>query len=141
MADKSGPDCSKRAKRFNVRHLISPVFIVVLAISLLMWLLTKLGHSYTTDIAVTVAVDDVPFRVECVARGTGYSLLYHNLFERNRVITVRFGNVAATPSTVNPGYYVISPTVLQQIISRNISNLQIISVSTVPEFNPNRSPE
>ncbi|MCL2561310.1 MAG: hypothetical protein FWE10_03185 [Rikenellaceae bacterium] len=141
MADKSGPGRSKCAKRFSIRHLISPVFIVVLAISLFMWLLTKLSHSYTTDIAVTVTIDEHPFHVECVARGTGYSLLYYNIFERNRVIAVRLGDMAATPSTVNPGYYVISPSVLQQIISRNISNLQIVSLSTATEFNPNPSPE
>ena len=123
-------------KKFNIKKYVSPVFLAMVAISFVMWYLTKLSHDYTADVPVKVNIDGNQFKVTCVAKGAGYRLVTRRTINKSKV-TLRFNEVDTTPSVINPGKYVISPSSLQTAISERNSDIQIISVGDIPEITYN----
>lgn len=136
MENNKTPEIKPR-KKFDIRRYVPPVFLLMLAISFMMWYLTKLSHDgYTAEVPVRVNIDGNEFRVECVAKGSGYSLLAHRTVRKSK-ITLRFNEVDTTPSVINPGKYVVSPNSLQKAISEKNSDIQIISIGDIPEITYN----
>ncbi len=131
MTDKKND--IEHKKKFNLRRFISPVFLVMLFISFSMWYLTKLNDEYTAGIPVTVNIGGNEFRVECMATASGRQLLRYRVFQRSRV-ELGFEDVETTPSVLNTGYYVISPSSLQSAISQANNNIRIVSVGDIPEI-------
>ncbi|MBQ5853306.1 MAG: hypothetical protein IIW53_04355, partial [Rikenellaceae bacterium] len=52
-----------------LRNSVSPVFVLLLFASFVLWYITKLDYNYTTDIPVRVNLDGYKFKVECTAEG------------------------------------------------------------------------
>lgn len=115
------------------RKYVSPVFLVMLLLSLMLWYLTKLGHTYTAKVPMTVELSGTKFKIECLAEGTGYRIVAHR-FLRGKVISLDFGEVQTTPSVVSEGSYIINPYSLQNAISLRTKELRIISVGDLPEI-------
>lgn len=126
----------KQKKKFSIKRYVSPVFILMLLISCTMWYLTKLNHDYTAEIPVKVNIDGNRFRVNCLATGSGYRLLSHRVFNKSK-LNLRFSEVSTTPSVINPGYYVVSPSSLQSSISRSNNDIKIEAVGDIPEITYN----
>ena len=108
----------------------------MLLVSTMMWYLTKLNQDYTAEIPVLVDIDGNKFKVTCVATGSGYSLLSRRVFNKSK-INMRFSEVSTTPSVINPGYYVVSPSSLQTAISLSNSGIKIESIGDIPEITYN----
>lgn len=127
----------EKRKKFEIKKYVSPIFLVMLAISFAMWYLTKLSANYTdVEVPVIVDVDGNKFRVTCIAEGPGYRLMAHRSFGKSRV-NLRFEEVDTTPSVVNPGRYVISPSSLQRAISLRNTDIKIVGISDIPEIKRN----
>lgn len=126
------PKFTDKIKR-AFRKYVSPAFLVMLLISMIIWYLTKLSYTYTAQVPVSLDVGGNKFKVTCIAEGTGYRILSHRLF-RKHDINLSFRDVQATPSVVNDGYFVIGSYSLQNAISAQISDLKIISVGGIPEI-------
>jgi hypothetical protein len=131
MADRENN--IKHKKKFGLRRLVPPAFIVMLFISLSMWYLTKLDGQYTTDIPVTVDMDGNEFKVTCMATASGRQLLLQKVFRRSR-INLDFGDIETSPSELNPNRYVISKTSLQNAIQLVNNDIHIVSVGDIPEI-------
>ena len=112
--------------KVTARRLSNPVFFMLLGLSLILWYVTKLSHSYTANINIPVRIDSVYYSVRCQVEGSGYQILLHN--------------IAVTPSTTASGLYDISPFWLQNTISSQITDLKIKSVAAPVEIEfPKRS--
>ena len=131
MADKKSD--IKQKKKLGFRRLVSPAFLVILFISFSMWYLAKLNGDYTAEIPVSVSIGGNELKVTCVASASGRQLLSLRVFRRSRV-ELDFDDVETTPSMLNPGCYVISPSSLQNAISVANNNIRIISISDIPEI-------
>ena len=49
--------------KVTARRLSNPVFFMLLGLSLILWYVTKLSHSYTADINIPVRIDSVYYSV------------------------------------------------------------------------------
>jgi len=133
-----GPETGKMQKLWYyakriAREYTSPVFILLLLLSTILWYIIKLGDSYTAEIPVWVRVEDNRFRVMCVAEGTGSRIFAHRYLPR-KDIKVRATDLQLTPSTHNKDQFVISPFSLQNIISIRNSDLRIVSLGELQEI-------
>lgn len=119
---------------------ISPVFFVMLLISISLWYVTKLSYIYTTTIPFRVHVGDSTFDMDCTAQGRGYNLFAHKLIYSND-ISVAVDEIEYTPSAKSKGSYVINPFSLQNVISKRKSDIRILSIGAVPEITITEPPE
>jgi len=55
----------------KLRNYISPVFLVLLAVSFTLWYISKLNYTYTTDFNIKVKVNGERLVVPCVVEGKG----------------------------------------------------------------------
>ena len=126
--------------KVTARRLSNPVFFMLLGLSLILWYVTKLSHSYTADINIPVRIDSVYYSVRCQVEGSGYQILLHKIATRKNGVFISSDNIAVTPSTTASGLYDISPFWLQNTISSQITDLKIKSVAAPVEIEfPKRS--
>ena len=99
--------------KVTARRLSNPVFFMLLGLSLILWYVTKLSHSYTANINIPVRIDSVYYSVRCQVEGSGYQILLHKIAPRKNGVFISSDNIAVTPSTTASGLYDISPFWLQ----------------------------
>ena len=58
-----------------LRRYVSPVFIAMFVLAFILWYISKLNYTYTTDFKVKVKVDDRRIEVPCVVEGKGTNLV------------------------------------------------------------------
>lgn len=119
-----------------IRRLSNPVFFLLLALSVILWYVIKLGYTYTTDIVIPVKIEDTRYEVSCRVEGRGYQILLHNIAPRKNTVVLNPDDVDMLPSGVTPGAYNISSYTLQNAISKKISALKILSVESTVEITP-----
>ena len=119
--------------KVTARRLSNPVFFMLLGLSLILWYVTKLSHSYTANINIPVRIDSVYYSVRCQVEGSGYQILLHKIAPRKNGVFISSDNIAS-------GLYDISPFWLQNTISSQITDLKIKSVAAPVEIEfPKRS--
>lgn len=112
---------------------LSPAFLVMLALSALMWYLSKLDDTYTAEVPVVVRYDGENYRVMCMAEGTGRQIVGHRLFA-SRALQLDISEVELIPVEGKDGFYSIEQESLHSLISVNNSELRIISIGNSPEL-------
>lgn len=112
---------------------LSPAFLVMLALSALMWYLSKLDYTYTAEVPVTIRYEGDKYRVMCMAEGTGRQIVGYRWFA-HRALTLDTSKVELLPVEGKDGYFAIEPTSLQNFISVHNADLRIISIGTTPEL-------
>lgn len=118
--------------RISFKKLFSPVFAVMLLVSLVMWYISKLGYTYTTEMPVMVNIEGQRFKVDCVVEGKGVNLLAHRYYRHN-AINLKLKDLSVTPSSHTHGY-IISPYSLQNALSVQSGDIRIVSVNNIPEI-------
>ena len=83
--------------KVTVRRLSNPVFLMLLALSLCLWYITKLSYVYTTDIQIPVRIDSTLYSVRCNVEGVGYQILKHKIAPRRTGVDISSDNVAVSP--------------------------------------------
>lgn len=119
--------------RKTFRQYVSPVFLLLLLLSTVLWYITKLSYTYTAEIPVSVRIGNNHFRVRCVAEGTGSRLFAHRFF-LHKDLVLDVDDVQLTPLLRDKGAYVINPFSLQNAISARNGDIHIISVGELPEI-------
>lgn len=119
----------------RLRHYVSPVYLMLLAASLVLWYISKLGYTYTTELPVRLNVDGERFDVACVVEGVGTNLFGYRVY-MNKRLRIPLSELAYTPSPEegHEGRICIDAQSLQNAISLRISDIKIISVGEVPEI-------
>ena len=123
-----------------LRKYISPVFLVILAVSFTLWYISKLNYTYTTDFNIKVKVDGERIVVPCVVEGKGSNLFGYGFYQSRRTtipLSELHYDIVAEPvvnedgevDTLAKEYKVrISPISMQDAISVRFSDLKIVSV-------------
>ena len=119
-----------------LKQLISPVFITLLFASLILWYVSKLGYTYTTEMPVNINIDKQRLKVTCLVEGRGTALLGQRMSLRSK-INIKSSELRTKPSG-NPPYVAIDSASLGKILSlkANSGDFRIISVTDIPEFIP-----
>ena len=118
-----------------LQRYVSPVFLVMLVASFILWYLAKLNYTYSTRQDVRVEVDGVPFEVTCVVQGVGTNLFGYQLY-MNKTLRIPLASLNYTVST-EPGHeakLILDPMSLQNAIAVQLSDIQVLSVEGVPEI-------
>lgn len=111
-----------------IRRFGNPIFFMLLALSFLLWYITKLSYTYTSEINVPLRIDTTYYTVRCHVEGVGYQLQLNKWAPRKNSIVLSSDNIAVTPSPRIAGGYEISEQSLQNIIAAKVSDLKILSV-------------
>lgn len=125
----------------KLRNYVSPVFLVLLAVSFTLWYISKLNYTYTTDFNIKVKVNGERIIVPCVVEGKGTTLFGYGFYaSRRATIPLEELNydIVEEPVTTEEGAVVdslakeykvrISPISMQDAISVRFSDLKIVSV-------------
>lgn len=119
-----------------VRRYVSPVYMVLLLASFILWYIAKLNYTYTTEqvIRVNVAGEQIP--VTCVVEGVGTNLFGYRVYN-DRVLRIPLSELRTSCSAEEEsfGKLIIDPQSLQNAISVRCTDIKIISVSSVPMLN------
>ncbi len=129
-----------------LRRYISPVFIAMFVLAFILWYISKLSYTYTTDFKVKVRVDGRRIEVPCVVEGKGTNLVGYSLYASRRIniplSELAYDTVAVIrPSAVEGAAadtlrrIKINPASLRDAISVRFSDLKIRSVGEVPDMN------
>lgn len=118
-----------------LRSYVSPVFLVLLVASFILWYIAKLNYTYTTRQVVQVDVDGEVFPVTCVVEGTGTNLFGYRVY-MNKTLRIPLSDLRYKRSREegHEGKIVINPQSLQDVISVRISDIKIISIDAIPEI-------
>lgn len=128
----------------KLRRYVSPVFVMLLVASFMLWYISKLNYTYTAEFDVKVNVDGERITVPCVVEGLGTNLLGYFFTARKINIPpseLQFDIVReaepATEPDAEPTFVElrrIRPASLQNAISVRFSDIKIISVGNVPDM-------
>ena len=116
-----------------LRNSVSPVFVLLLFASFVLWYITKLDYNYTTDIPVRVNLDGYKFKVECTAEGRGSELVAHRFHMVDKT-KLTFTRVLHAPMANDSCEIVLSPSSLMNAIATTYPDIRIISIGIVPNI-------
>ncbi len=116
-----------------LRNSVSPVFVLLLFASFVLWYITKLDYNYTTNIPVRVNLDGYKFKVECTAEGRGSELVAHrfNMVDKTKLT---FTRVLHAPMAGDSCEIVLSPSSLMNAIATTYPDIRIISIGIIPNI-------
>mgnify|MGYP003305331400 CR=1 FL=1 len=115
---------------------ISPVFIAMFVAAFIMWYITKLSYTYTTEQTFRINIDGEKFEVTCVVEGIGTNLFGYRVYhDKSLRIPLSELRSACSYDEENYGKVIIEPQSLQNAISVRCTDIKIISIGDVPEIN------
>jgi hypothetical protein len=118
------------------RQALSPTFLVILVISVMLWYASKLSKDYTTDIPMNISIDGQKYRLTATVKGRGSTILAQRLSLKRR-LSFTLDELSSRRSRETPGAYTITPASLKRAIGEKISDdLEITGVIDAPEFIP-----
>ena len=118
------------------RRSVSPVFIVMLVASFILWYIAKLSYTYTTEQTFRINIDGEKFEVTCVVEGIGTNLFGYRVYhDKSLRIPLSELRSACSYDEENYGKVIIEPQSLQNAISVRCTDIKIISIGDVPEIN------
>ncbi|MBQ1938820.1 MAG: hypothetical protein II362_01240 [Alistipes sp.] len=119
-----------------IRRSVSPVFIVMLVASFILWYIAKLSYTYTTEQTFRINIDGEKFEVTCVVEGIGTNLFGYRVYhDKSLRIPLSELRSACSYNEENYGKVIIEPQSLQNAISVRCTDIKIISIGDVPEIN------
>ncbi len=128
-----------RALTAWIQGYISPVFVLLLCASFILWYIVKLAYDYTADYDVSIDVDGERLRVPCVVEGKGATLLGYRAY-MHKLIKISLSELKyAVEETIDEqtgevteSYCIIDPQSLQSAISVRFSDIKVKSIGDVP---------
>lgn len=126
-----------------VRRYVSPIFVLLLAVSFTLWYISKLGHTYTTNLDFKVNVGDEFVVVPCVVEGKGANLFGYEFYNSRRVnipISELNYNIVEVDTTAHEQCdlsrvkVAIVPNSMKNALSVRFSDLKIVSIGKFSEI-------
>lgn len=118
-----------------LRSCISPVYIMMLIAAFVLWFITKLGDTYTTDHEVTVVIDNKEYNVDCTIRGKGTDLIHYTLSTKRSSFKIPLSDLTHDLPTVDSeGNSIMHITAesMKLALAQRMSNIDVVSVGSVP---------
>ena len=118
-----------------LRGSVSPVYVALLFAAFVLWYITKLGGTYTTEHNVVVVIDEKEYDVHCTIRGKGTNLIGYTLSASRSRFSVTPAELSfdkeVTDSTGRT-YRHITNTSLQQALASRMSDIDVVAVGAMP---------
>ncbi len=119
----------------QARGYVSPLFMLMLAASFILWYIAKLGYTYTTDQKVRLDIDGVPVEITCVVEGLGTNLFgYRAYMRRHHSVSLSDLKYHISDEEGHEGKIIIDPKSLQDLISIKYSDIKVVAISDIPEI-------
>ena len=118
-----------------LRGAISPAYVAMLVAAFVLWYITKLGDTYTTDHEVTVVVDGDAFEVDCTIRGKGTDLINYTFSSRRSRFAVPSSEFTFDKEVTDDEgltYKHITTLSMQQALAARMSDIEVIAVGPAP---------
>ncbi len=124
-----------------MHRYVSPVFLVMLVASFILWFIAKLNYTYMTEQRVQLLIDGRPVEVTCLVEGLGTNLFGYKVYS-NKTLRVPLTELRyeVAQEEGHEGWIRIDPQSLQSAISVRYSDIKIISIGEVPEIEPAAQP-
>ena len=116
-----------------IRRSVSPVFIVMLVASFILWYIAKLSYTYTTEQTFRINIDGEKFEVTCVVEGIGTNLFGYRVYH-DKVLRIPLSELRTKTSYEEETYgmLIIEPQSLHNAISVRCTDIKIVSIGDVP---------
>ena len=116
-----------------IRRSVSPVFVVLLVASFILWYIAKLSYTYTTEQVMRLNVEGNVFPITCVVEGVGTNLFGYRVYH-DKVLRIHLSELRTKTSYDEETYgmILIDPQSLQNAISVRCTDIKIISIGEVP---------
>lgn len=118
----------------KLRSYISPTYVAMLIAAFILWYITKLGETYTTDHEVVVVVDGEELNVDCTIRGKGTNLIGYTLFARSDQFDIPSTELTFDMESVDANgqrMHHISTVSMQQALAARMTGVDIVSVGAL----------
>lgn len=118
----------------KLRSYISPTYVAMLIAAFILWYITKLGETYTTDHEVVVVVDGEELNVGCTIRGKGTNLIGYTLFSRRDQFDIPSTELTFDMESVDADgqrMHHISTVSMQQALAARMTGVDIVSVGAL----------
>ena len=100
-----------------------------------LWYITKLGESYTTEHEVVVVVDEKEYNVGCTIHGKGTNLIYYTFIEKNSRFAIPSEELALEKITEEESgatYSQVTNASLHQALRARMGDIDVVSVKGTP---------
>lgn len=118
-----------------LRSCITPGYITMLVAAFILWYMTKLGETYTTDHDIEVVVDGQELDVRCTIRGKGTNLIGYTFASKSNSFDVPAAELSFDGAiTDNDGrnYRQISSSSMQRALAARMPDIEVVAVGVVP---------
>lgn len=127
-------ETAKRVYDF-LRRYISPAYIMMFIAAFVLWYITKLGDTYTTEHTVTVVIDGKPYEVDCTIRGKGTDMIGYTMSSRRSRFDISSSELTYDQDTPKGDGVIlrhISTVSLQQALAARMSDIEVVAVGSLP---------
>ena len=115
----------------HIGRKVTPLFLVMLGLSFVLWYVSKLQYSYTAEVPVVVSVEGDRHRVTCVVQGSGHNILSARYFKR-KPVKLKRGDVELTPVEGEENTWEVGQESLRNAIAIRNADIKVVSVSRMP---------
>lgn len=118
-----------------LRRYISPAYIMMFIAAFVLWYITKLGETYTTEHEVTVVIDGTPYTLDCTIRGKGTDLIGYTMSSRRSSFTISSSELTYEQDIPKGDGVIqrhISTVSLQQALAARMSDIEVVAVGSIP---------
>ena len=119
----------------RILSYITPGYVAMVVAAFVLWYITKLGETYTTDEQVTVVIDGQEYEVDCTIRGKGTNLINYTMKSKKSSFTILSTELSFDKEEVNEDGDLmrhVSAVSLQQALSARMIDVDIITLGAVP---------
>lgn len=118
-----------------LRRYISPAYIMMFIAAFVLWYITKLGETYTTEHEVTVVIDGTPYTLDCTIRGKGTDLIGYTMSSRRSSFAISSSELTYEQDIPKGDGIIqrhISTVSLQQALAARMSDIEVVAVGSIP---------
>ena len=122
-----------------IQGYISPVFVLLLCASFILWYIVKLEYTYNAKYDVSIDIDGERIRVPCYIEGQGSTLLGYRAYMRKQIkislSELKYAveeKIDEQTGEVTESYCIIDPQSLQSALSVRLSDVNVLSIGSVP---------
>lgn len=127
----------ERVKSFLkwLRSCITPGYVAMLFAAFILWYMTKLGETYTTEHEVEVVVDGQVLDVYCTIRGKGTNLVSYTFASKHKNFEIPATELSfdgAMTDSEGKRYRQISSSSMQHALSSRMPDIEVVAVGVIP---------
>lgn len=118
-----------------LRRYVSPIFLMMLVASFILWYIAKLSYTYTTEYTVKVNTDGEKYKVTCIFEGIGTNLVgYHTNFGKTVRIPLSELKYKRSREEGHEGMLIIDQQSMLNAIAVRFSDVKVVSIGSIPEI-------